>query len=39
MFKFGLVDGIIPEPFGGAHWDYDEAAAILKNFLIPVLKN
>ena len=23
MLKFGLVDGIIPEPIGGAHWDYD----------------
>src|SRR6187431_1018989 len=38
MLKFGLVDDVIPEPLGGAHWDYDEAAEILKNFLIPVLK-
>lgn len=38
MFKFGLVDGIIPEPLGGAHWDYDEAANILKAYLIPVIK-
>lgn len=38
MSKFGLVDGIIPEPLGGAHWDYDEAARILKNFLVPVIK-
>lgn len=30
MSKFGLVDGIISEPLGGAHWDYDEAANILK---------
>lgn len=37
MLKFGLVDGVIPEPFGGAHWDYDEAAGILKKFLIPVI--
>jgi acetyl-CoA carboxylase carboxyl transferase subunit alpha len=37
MLKFGLVDGVIPEPDGGAHWDYDEAASILKNFLKPVL--
>jgi acetyl-CoA carboxylase carboxyl transferase subunit alpha len=37
MLKFGLVDGVIPEPFGGAHWDYDEAAAILKKFLLPVI--
>jgi acetyl-CoA carboxylase carboxyl transferase subunit alpha len=38
MLKFGLVEGIIPEPLGGAHWDYDEAATILKNYLFPVLK-
>src|ERR1700733_5444046 len=30
MIGFGLVDGKIPEPLGGAHWDYDEAASILK---------
>ena len=38
MLKFGLVDAVIPEPLGGAHWDYDEAAAILKKFLIPVIQ-
>ncbi|MBL0270041.1 MAG: acetyl-CoA carboxylase carboxyltransferase subunit alpha [Chitinophagaceae bacterium] len=38
MKGFGLIDGIIPEPFGGAHWDYQEAANILKDFLAPVLK-
>ena len=38
MLKFGLIDGIIPEPDGGAHWDYNQSAEILKNFLIPVLK-
>lgn len=37
MLKFGLVEGVIPEPFGGAHWDYDEAADILKKFLLPVI--
>lgn len=37
MLKFGLVDGIVPEPLGGSHWDYDEAAARLKDFLIPVM--
>ncbi len=37
MLKFGLVDDVIPEPLGGAHWDYDEAAEILKNYLIPVI--
>lgn len=38
MLQFGLVDGVIPEPLGGAHWDYDEAAAMLKNYLIPVIQ-
>lgn len=38
MLGFGLIDGIIPEPIGGAHWDYNEAAEILKVFLKPVLK-
>jgi len=38
MLRFGLVDGVIPEPLGGAHWDYNEAGAILKKFLIPVIK-
>jgi acetyl-CoA carboxylase carboxyl transferase subunit alpha len=37
MLNFGLVDDVIPEPLGGAHWDYDEAAAILKNYLLPVI--
>lgn len=38
MHKFGLVDGIIPEPLGGAHWDYGEAGNIIKAYLIPVIK-
>lgn len=38
MLGFGLIDGIIPEPVGGAHWDYNEAAQILKEHLLPVLK-
>ena len=38
MLQFGLVDGVIPEPLGGAHWDYLEAATTLKNYLLPVLK-
>lgn len=31
MKGFGLVDEIVPEPLGGAHWNYDEAAQILKS--------
>ncbi len=38
MLGFGLIDGIIPEPIGGAHWDYDEAAQRLKDFILPVLQ-
>jgi acetyl-CoA carboxylase carboxyl transferase subunit alpha len=30
MSQFGLVDGVIKEPLGGAHVNPDEAAAILK---------
>lgn len=37
MLGFGLIDGIIPEPDGGAHWDYAQSAEILKNYLIPVI--
>ena len=37
MLKFGLVDGIIPEPAGGAHWNYDEAAANLKQYIKPII--
>lgn len=39
MKGFGLVDGIIPEPAGGAHWDYAEAAQILKDHLVKVLQD
>ncbi|WP_207492944.1 acetyl-CoA carboxylase carboxyltransferase subunit alpha [Aridibaculum aurantiacum] len=37
MKRFGLVDDIIPEPLGGAHWDYAEAAQVLKSYLIKTL--
>lgn len=33
LLKLDLIDGIIPEPAGGAHEDYDEAARLLKNHL------
>ncbi len=38
MKSFGLVDDIIPEPLGGAHWDYSEAANIVKAHIIPVIR-
>ncbi len=37
MLGFGLIDGIIPEPDGGAHWDYDLSASIVKSHIIRVL--
>jgi len=37
MVKLGLVDGIVPEPAGGAHEDYDEAARLLKERLTATL--
>jgi acetyl-CoA carboxylase carboxyl transferase subunit alpha len=38
MKSFGLVDDIIPEPLGGAHWDYAESANILKAHITPVIR-
>jgi acetyl-CoA carboxylase carboxyl transferase subunit alpha len=38
MYNFGLIDRIIPEPMGGAHWDYNEAAAKLKPHIIETIK-
>lgn len=33
LLKLGLVDTIVPEPSGGAHWDYDAAAESLKGHI------
>jgi acetyl-CoA carboxylase carboxyl transferase subunit alpha len=38
MKGFGLVDDIVPEPAGGAHWDYTGAADILKGRLLATLE-
>ncbi|PZX61777.1 acetyl-CoA carboxylase carboxyltransferase subunit alpha [Hydrotalea sandarakina] len=38
MKGFGLVDEIVPEPIGGAHWDYNEAAALLKTSISNALE-
>ena len=38
MHKFGLIDTIIPEPIGGAHWDYNEAAALLKPYIAEAIR-
>jgi acetyl-CoA carboxylase carboxyl transferase subunit alpha len=33
LLRLKLIDGIIPEPVGGAHENYDEAARLLKEHL------
>lgn len=38
MKGFGLVDEIVEEPIGGAHWDYAGAANILKIQILKTLK-
>lgn len=38
MKGFGLVDGIIPEPRGGAHLDFEKAGEILKKTLLTEIK-
>ncbi len=38
MKGFGLVDEIVHEPVGGAHWDYLDAANILKSYILKALK-
>ncbi len=37
MVKLGLVDDVIPEPPGGAHENYDEAARFLQERLVRTL--
>ena len=39
MLKFGLVDGVIPEPLGGAHWNHDEAASLLKAQIVKTIED
>jgi len=38
MNGFGLVDGVIPEPAGGAHAFPDEMATTLKKYIVKTLK-
>lgn len=38
LMELGLVDGVVPEPFGGAHQDPDEAATKLKECLLQALE-
>ena len=38
LLELGVIDGIIPEPIGGAHRDYDKSANALKNQILESLK-
>ena len=38
LHELGLVDEVVPEPFGGAHNDYDAMADILRDKLITNLE-
>jgi len=38
MLQAGLIDGIVPEPLGGAHTDVPQMVAILKQTLLDTLK-
>jgi len=38
MLRLGLVDGIIPEPTGGAHNDYEKASALVSQALSAALE-
>jgi acetyl-CoA carboxylase carboxyl transferase subunit alpha len=38
LMQLGVIDGIIPEPVGGAHRDYAAAAANLKQSLLKEIK-
>ncbi len=37
--EFGIVDQVVPEPSGGAHTDYPQAAALLRPFLVSTLRD
>ena len=38
MFKFGIIDGIIKEPLGGAHSAPEEMVEILKKQILKTIK-
>jgi acetyl-CoA carboxylase carboxyl transferase subunit alpha len=38
LFRFRVIDDIIPEPLGGAHRDHREMANILKSYLLRHLR-
>lgn len=38
LLELGLIDKIIPEPSGGAHWDHEGAATLVKKQLLVAIK-
>ena len=34
LLELGLIDDIVPEPIGGAHWDYEETAKLISDKLV-----
>ncbi len=38
LLELGIIDGIVKEPLGGAHWDVNTMYAILKEHIINQLK-
>ncbi|HEY0544507.1 MAG TPA: acetyl-CoA carboxylase carboxyltransferase subunit alpha [Pyrinomonadaceae bacterium] len=38
LYALGLIDGVVSEPKGGAHSDYDETARVLDDYLSETLK-
>ncbi len=37
LLELGIIDKVVPEPFGGAHRDYGEAAGLLKRAILESL--
>jgi acetyl-CoA carboxylase carboxyl transferase subunit alpha len=37
LYNLGIIDEIIPEPLGGAHYDYDTTANNIKNAIVKAL--
>ncbi len=38
LFELGVVDGVIPEPLGAAHWDADRSARVVKCYIKRALR-
>ena len=38
LMKFGIIDGMVKEPTGGAHTDYEETAQNLKTVILDALR-